>query len=204
MPDIARSGHFVTTAARLLLAMALAVASAASVVRPATADQPAPTQQAAQFEVRFMELAIDHHFMGVMMAQLCEEKAIHEELREQCEQIEATQSREIEMLQSWLQDWYGITYEPQMSPGAEQQMERLASLSPEEFEIELMKMFIRHHWQIIVQAAQCTDKAYHGELVDLCEDIIAVQSAEIELFRTWLCDWYDLCNYGPKGNVAGR
>jgi uncharacterized protein (DUF305 family) len=167
----------------------------------ALADGPAPDPSTARFEVRFMEDMIDHHFMAVQMAQLCEPRAVHEELRELCRQIEATQAQEIEEMQLWLQDWYGISYEPHMTNGDMQQMERLASLSGAEFEMEFMKRMIRHHWQAIVEASQCVDRAFHEELHNLCENIILTQSAEIQQMRAWLCEWYDLCHYGPKGNV---
>lgn len=57
----------------------------------------------------------DHHAMAVHMAEMCLEKAIHAELLATCEQIIATQSAEMEMMQAWLADWYGVTYEREMS-----------------------------------------------------------------------------------------
>lgn len=46
------------------------------------------------------------------------------------------------------------------------------------------------------------DRAYHPELVDICANIVETQVAEITQMRTWLCEWYGVCNYGPKGAVA--
>ena len=98
-------------------------------------------------------------------------------------------------MQTWLRDWYGIDYEPQMTSGAQKQMQKLAALSGAEFEIEFMKMMIRHHATAVVRAQQCQEKAYHAELMYLCENIEAAQRAEIELMTTWLCEWYNICNY---------
>lgn len=182
----------------------LACASAAilAVSTPAAADQPAPTRAQAQYEVRFMTDMIDHHMMAVEMAEICLSNAVHPELLAMCQDIIAAQTQEIQTMQSWLQDWYGVSYQPQMSPGMQAQMDRLAQLYGSEFEIEFMKMMIRHHWKAVVRASGCLDKAYHSELIEMCGDIVEAQVAEITQMRTWLCQWYGVCNYGPKGNVA--
>jgi hypothetical protein len=33
----------------------------------------------------------------------------------------------------------------------------------------------------------------------MCGQIVEAQTAEITQLRTWLCEWYGVCNYGPKG-----
>ena len=78
----------------------------------------------------------------------------------------------------------------------------MAGMTAEEFEVMFLEMMIRHHWGAIVKASTCVDRASHDELVALCEDIVIARSLEIEQMRTWLCDWYAVCNYGPKGNRA--
>ena len=110
-----------------------------------------------------------------------------------CEQIIATQSREIEVMQSWLTDWYGISYEPQMSKQEQRELQALGGLSGAEFEIRFMEMMIEHHQAAIREASDCIERAYHRQLIRLCERIIAAQSAEIEQMRAWLCEWYGRC-----------
>ncbi len=162
-------------------------------VAPVLADGPAPDRKTARYEINFMQDMIDHHFMAVQVAQLCQQKAIHEELLELCHNIETTQSQEIQLMQSWLQSWYSISYQPKMSNGDMKQMDKLASLSAEEFEIEFMQMMIKHHLGAIREASKCVEQAYHEELRDLCENIIVTQAAEIDQMRTWLCQWYGIC-----------
>ena len=154
---------------------------------------PAPDRQTAKYEIDFMEDMIDHHAMAVQMANICVEKAIHEDLRALCENIVTTQSQEIAEMQSWLSGWYGITYSPQIKPGDMRMMERLASLSGAEFEIEFMEMMIKHHLKAIREASKCVERVYHEELREMCENIITSQAAEIEQMRTWLCQWYGIC-----------
>ena len=157
------------------------------------ASTPAPSPSAATFESKFMTDMIDHHQMAIEMAEICLDRAVHEELRTTCQNIIATQSAEIQQMQAWLQDWYGITYEPVMKPSDEKMMERLASLSGAEFEIAFMEMMIKHHEKAIKEGRHCLDKAYHAELREMCEDIIATQSAEIAQMEAWLCQWYGEC-----------
>jgi uncharacterized protein (DUF305 family) len=170
--------------------------AAASLARAVDAAAgPAPTTQQARYEIDFMTDMIDHHMMAVMMSQVCLQKAVHEELRALCAQIIATQQAEIAQMQAWLQAWYGITYEPEMKPGAMRQVERLAALSPAEFEIEFMKRMIRHHAMAVREGEHCLGRAYHAELLHMCHNIVQTQRQEIDLMQSWLCAWYGICHY---------
>ena len=174
---------------------ALSPASDAVLARqgPTVAAAPAPSQRTARYEIDFMQDMIDHHAMAVMMAEMCVDKAVHKELRRLCEDIIAAQTAEIEQMQSWLQQWYGISYAPQMKPADQRMMERLAALSPQEFEIAFMQMMIEHHEKAVREGETCLRRAYHPELIELCENIIEAQTAEIELMQEWLCAWYGIC-----------
>lgn len=161
----------------------------------AAADAPAPSKSIAKYEVRFMENMVDHHNMALEMARICLTNAVHSELQTMCEQVIAAQQEEITTLQRWLNDWYGIAgYQPKMSAGDMNQMDRLRALSGAEFEITFMRQLIRHHQRAIRMAATCTERASHTELVEMCEEIIETQSAEIVQLRAWLCKWYGMCN----------
>jgi uncharacterized protein (DUF305 family) len=167
-------------------------------VAPAQTQEsgPALDKSTAKYEVDFMTGMIDHHAMAVMMGQMCLEKAIHEELRTMCQNIITTQQQEIAEMQAWLSAWYGISYAPQMKPGAMRMVEKLAALSGAEFEIEFMQMMIKHHLAAIREASKCVERVYHEELRELCENIITTQAAEIEQMRSWLCQWYGICRGG--------
>lgn len=164
-----------------------------AIITSVRADAPAHKQSQSNYEIRFLTGMIDHHMMAAMTGMMCGERAVHEELRELCHQIVATQSAEIELMQSWLVDWYGISYEPHMSRGMEKQMMKLSSLSGEEFDIEFMMMMIQHHQGAVREGLHCLDRAYHQELRELCENIVETQTEEIALMNSWLCDWYGLC-----------
>ena len=139
---------------------------------------------------------VDHHAMAVMMAEMCLTKAVHPELKSLCEKIKSTQTQEIATMQSWLLNWYNISYSPEMHMTGE--MKRLMSLSGELFEIEFMQMMIRHHFKAVVESRTCQKRAYHLELVRMCQEIETAQTQEIQTMQTWLCSWYSICNWGPK------
>jgi uncharacterized protein (DUF305 family) len=164
-----------------------------TVARAEMASTSAPSPSQARYEIDFMEDMIDHHHMAIMMAELCVEKAVHAELRELCTQIIAAQQAEIIQMQSWLQTWYGITYQPQMKPGDMKMMERMAAMTGAEFEIAFMEMMIKHHSKAVKEGEHCLDRAYHPELRTLCQDIVQTQTAEIALMQSWLCSWYGIC-----------
>lgn len=138
---------------------------------------------------------IDHHAMAIMSAELCLEKAVHDELRALCEDIVTAQSAEIELMQSWLLDWYGVTYSPDMA--MDRGMEHLDRLTGEAFEITFMEMMIRHHRQAVREGTMCVARAYQPELIGMCESIIATQTAEIREMQGWLCEWYGICRDRP-------
>lgn len=154
---------------------------------------PAPTRATARYEVDFMTDMIDHHAMAVEMAELCLEKAVHADLLAMCGDIIAAQSAEIETLQSWLLDWYGLSHEPAMSTSGQKRMAKLSTLEGADFEIAFMEMMIKHHRGAVKEGERCTDKAYHAPLIELCENIVVTQATEIVTLEQWLCAWYGRC-----------
>jgi uncharacterized protein (DUF305 family) len=163
------------------------------------ASGPAPDRGTARYELDFMEDMAEHHMMAVDMSTMCEEKAVHESLRELCTQMKTAQTAEIAMLQSWLSSWYGDSFQPAMGNGMMNQMKRLAGLSGEEFESAFMEMMIKHHLKGVREASQCMRRAYHEELRDFCQQVIDAQTEEIEMMQMWLCEWYSTCRvYGRR------
>ena len=173
-----------------------AIASAAllfSSALPAAASQPAPDKGTAKYEIRFLTNMIDHHHMAIMMAELCETRATHDELRSLCTNIRTSQSQEMTRMQGWLRDWYGINHEPEMKAADERMLAEMAAMSGEEFEIEFMEMMIEHHSKAIKEAQTCERRAFHAEIRQLCRNIISTQSQEMSQMRNWLCIWYGIC-----------
>jgi uncharacterized protein (DUF305 family) len=188
---------------RLIVQLGFATCLVLSHTPVVMADAPAPERHVAKFEVRFMEMMIDHHAMATEMATLCLTKATRSELGDLCQTMIEDQQSEIAMMQSWLSDWYGITHEPKMDARDRRQLEKLAALEGPSFDIEFMTMMIGHHWTAIQRSMQCVGRATHDELEQLCETMIKTQLDEIFQMRQWLCDWYGLCEVRIDGEVHG-
>ena len=177
-------------AAFVLALVAMPVAGAA----PVAADGPAPDERSARYEVHFMTNMIDHHHMAVMMSAVCVQKTdIEPELRAMCETMLDHQQDEMALMQSWLQDWYGISHPPMMMPGHGEMMAELAALDGDEFEIAFMRSMAGHHLDAVREANRCQRMASHQELLDLCAGIRDSQLREVEVMRSWLCEWHDIC-----------
>lgn len=78
---------------------------------PALADAPVDGR-VGRAEIRFLEGMIDHHQMALDMANDCLDKVETQAVSTLCQNVIDAQSAEIELMQSWLLDWYGITYTP--------------------------------------------------------------------------------------------
>ncbi|WP_299168273.1 DUF305 domain-containing protein [uncultured Arthrobacter sp.] len=172
-----------------------------AVASPALADAPAQSEQVASYEVDFLKNMIDHHTMAIMMGQTCLEKATHDELVQLCSSIIASQSAQVEMMQGWLQDWYGISYTPQLSTGDMQSMQRMENFTGAQYEIRFMQSMIRHHWAAVRESGTCLENAGHPELLSLCGTIRQTQLEEIGQMQSWLEEWYDRQGGRPSGTV---
>ncbi len=181
---------------RFLASLLLVLTVAFSSVQPVLASGPAPDPEQAQYEIDFVKDMIDHHAAAVVMGAQCIKRVVHEELREMCAQMVEDQTREIEQMRTWLEEWYDIKYRPHIEREDRQMIAHLASHKGAEFEVHFMHMMIMHHNMAIEMAQTCLTNAYHEELLNLCGNIIQTQSAEIEQMQAWLCEWYQHCDGG--------
>ncbi|MCK9872344.1 DUF305 domain-containing protein [Nocardiopsis dassonvillei] len=181
-----------TAAASMVLVTGALLGGGLTMAPPAFADEPAAEQEVAHFEVDFMKDMIDHHALGVMMAQTCLEKAIHEELTDLCQTIIDSQSTQIETMQGWLQDWYGHDHEPQLSSYDRLSARNLEHWSGDEYEIQFMRSMTSHHKGAVTDSDRCLDRAEHPELLGLCRTIHESNSKQIDMMQGWLQQWYGL------------
>jgi uncharacterized protein (DUF305 family) len=199
----ARFATLATFAAVTLGAAACADAPTTPAGTPALSDAPslnraAPQPSVAKLEIDYMQETIDHHLAGIMMAQMCIQKAVHEELRQLCRESLASQQRQIALYRTWLQEWYGISYTGEIPQSAEQDIERLSALSGAEFEDEFLEEFSKHHLMIIKQSEHVVRRAYHEELRREARMTIVNQSRQVIMMQTWDCAWYGDCPQGLK------
>lgn len=96
----------------ILLTVSLLLAALIG-ISAVSANGPAQDPDTAKFETDFMQMMIDHHNMAVEMGKVCLQKANHNELRNMCQSIIDSQTKEIQDMQSWLESWYQINKQPQ-------------------------------------------------------------------------------------------
>ena len=206
------STRTITPSFSALLAAAVLTASACSdaptgvLTQSAVADAPrtsqaAPQPSVARYEVYYMELTIDHHLAGLVEAQMCIEKAVHEELRALCRMSLMNQQRQIALYRQWLQEWYGITYTGEITQSAQQDIRRLSALSGAEFEDAFLTEFSKHHLRIIKESEKGVERVYHDELRQEAMMTVTGQSRQVVQMQTWDCQWYDDCRRGLINQV---
>ncbi|MBF6614344.1 MAG: DUF305 domain-containing protein [Chloroflexi bacterium] len=70
-------------------------------------------------------------------------------------------------------------------------MDKLRSLTGQDFEIQFMSMMIMHHTMAITMAQYAATNANHQEVKDAAQTIIASQAQEISQMTGWLKAWYN-------------
>lgn len=133
-----------------------------------------------QSDLAFVMMMIPHHEDAVEMSDLLLAKdGIPADVVAMAEQIKAAQQPEIELMQSWLDDW-GVGTMDGMDHGMSgtdmDALERATGDAAAELFLEQM---IEHHEGAIVMAQQAIDYGRNPEVRALCESIVASQTAEI-------------------------
>jgi uncharacterized protein (DUF305 family) len=150
-----------------------------------------PADSDVPFDATFIDGMIEHHQGAVEMAEQALENAEHEEVRMLAEEIIATQTPEIEQLQSWRAEWF-----PDFAPTEGMVMDMgTMSVSADEsipYDQRFLEAMISHHEGAIEMAEMVLEMSEREEIRTLGETIIAAQSSEIEQMRGWLSEWYNI------------
>ncbi len=152
------------------------------------------------FDLQFIDQMIMHHQGAIMSSEHMISDSERPELRQLAENIQESQSEQIEQMQAWRQEWYGddertfgmmnpTQMEEMMGEG---HMEAMMGGSMQEMmggdttDTMFLRMMIPHHQLAIEMSEEALDEAEHPELEELAQTIIDEQSAEIELMRGYL------------------
>lgn len=185
-PIFARSGSL----SQLILAALLTVTAAAQTAR---AERPAGNARQGRYEVSFIRSMIDHHFGGSMMASLCPGRATHRELLSLCRSIVEDQQGEVRLMRGWLGGWYRQDKVPSLDRRMAAMIRRMRQMRGAVFEQMFLEEMPMHHRTAIRNSAVCRLAAEHGELKDLCTNMVVAQRAESRLMNSWRCEWYGDC-----------
>jgi uncharacterized protein (DUF305 family) len=147
-------------------------------------------------DVDFATAMIPHHSQALTMVDLTHGRELSPEVEQLTERIRAAQAPEIEQMVDWLTAWdkpvpatmrdhahaEGEDMGGEDMPGmmSEEDMDRLESASPPEFEDMWLEMMIEHHKGAIEMAEQEQADGVYRPATKLAGSIIAAQRAEID------------------------
>lgn len=204
----------------------------AALVTPARADGPG-RGLTARFEVEYLKFTIDHHFAALRMTELAagtdrerdadnppdegtaptpgfaptRAKATIDQIKSLARRNNRTQREEILMSQRLLREWYGVEYQPRLSPVNRARIELLEEArAGDDFNVKFLEVFSRHHFIIAVRSVEAVTSRdlEHQELERMARNVIEVQMNDINEMRTLLSRRYGISDYQPHRGLKGE
>ena len=134
-------------------------------------------------DIMFTTMMIPHHEQAIEMADLIlDEDGIDPEVVALAETIKAAQGPEIELMESWLDDWgTGMGDMGGMGDGmmSDTDMQALEDATGDEASRLFLEQMIEHHEGAIDMAQSEVDNGENPDVIGLAETIIESQTAEI-------------------------
>lgn len=193
--------------------LALAGLLAASIGGWAGTAQAIPSPPSPADEPAFMEFVIDHHFSALRMTELAAgtsataptagfpatpAKATDPLVLQLSITNNAMQRTQIGTLQGFLQDFYSISYQPQLMPSGHTLIGVLDAAAPgDPFDIAFLEAFSDHHASLLGPAQACTSEAPHAALRQLCGAMVQSQGRDIAMMQSRLCEAFGICGFAP-------
>ena len=173
-----------------------------------TTSQTVSTTEHNDADVAFATEMLQHHAQALSMVDLTIDRALDPEVQQLAEEIRDAQGPEIETFTDWLTDWdeeipetmrdhvnsghdmddMGGSMDEENMPGmmTSEDMGALEDASDDEFQTMWLEMMIEHHEGAVEMAEAQTRDGRFEPAVELADDIIASQSAEIETMEELL------------------
>ena len=152
------------------------------------------------FDLQFIDQMTMHHEGAIMSAENMIGDSERPELRQLAENIQQSQSEQIDQMQEWREEWYPDAGQTSGMPAGmmdqmmgDGMMEGMMGgsmqdmMGGDETDEMFLRMMIPHHQMAVDMAEQALDgNAEHPELEELAQTIKDEQSAEIELMQGYL------------------
>lgn len=155
-------------------------------------------------DAHFIEQMIPHHEDAITMSELALTEASRPEIKQLAQNIIDSQSKEIEIMKDWYEDWYakplpegedimmhhGMAENSPMHMGMMGDMTDITNLTEaEDFDIAFIEHMIPHHQMAVMMAEMLKVTTDRPEMEKLADDIIKAQSEEITMMREWVREW---------------
>jgi uncharacterized protein (DUF305 family) len=160
------------------------------------------------FDLQFIDMMIPHHQSAIVSSEHMIADSERPELRQPYENIQKSQSEQIEQMQDWRKEWYGdakLTSSGRMhsmmggggmsgghGDGQEEQESHGGSGGPRSMmgddtaDAMFLRMMIPHHQDAVDMSEEALERAEHPELKELAQQVRDEQSAEIVLMQGYL------------------
>src|SRR5215218_3823286 len=148
------------------------------------------------FDLQFIDEMIPHHEGALMSSEHMISNSERPELRQLYENIQKSQSEQIEQMQEWRKEWYPDAGQPPEMMGNGQTGNMMGNgmmggsmqgmMGGNALDVMFLKMMIPHHQMAVDMSDEALSKAEHPELRDLAQKIRDEQSSEIELMKGYL------------------
>ncbi|SDE63859.1 Uncharacterized conserved protein, DUF305 family [Massilia sp. PDC64] len=211
---------------RNLVARTFAGLALVALAGSASADGPG-RGATASFEKNYLVFIIDHHYSALRMTELAAgtdtqrnapvnnptegtsptpgfgasvAKASDEQIRSMSRQANRTQREEIMKAQRFLQQWYGIQHQPQLTADGQKMIATLESTpAGPQFNQTFLRTFSNHHLSALAPSLHCQVKSdiAHDALHRYCDNIVVAQKNGINDMREMLCKQYGDCGFVP-------
>jgi len=211
---------------RALATRALAGLALVAITGTAFADGPG-RGSTATFEKNYLIFIIDHHYSALRMTELAAgtdtqrnapvsnpgegtsptpgygatvAKASDDQIRSMSRQANRTQREEIMKAQRFLQDWYGMQHQPQLTADGQRMIANLESTpAGAQFNQVFLRTFSNHHLSALAPSLHCQVKSdiAHTPLHRYCENIVVAQKNGINDMREMLCKKFGDCGFVP-------
>jgi uncharacterized protein (DUF305 family) len=166
----------------------LAMAAAFLVVGCQPNEAPreaAPGQvQANGADRAFIDGMVPHHEMALMMADDVLAKAKHAELKAFAQRVKDDQTREIDQMKQYRQQWFASHATPPM----DHSQWKTTAAGPD-FDRMWSEAMITHHQGAIDMANRALTTAARSETKMLAQQVIDAQKKEQDQLRAWIKTW---------------
>jgi uncharacterized protein (DUF305 family) len=155
-------------------------------------------EEGKPFDLQFIDQMIPHHEGALMSSEHMISNSKRPEIRQLYENIQKSQSEQIEQMQEWRKEWYPDAgpLPEMMSDGQKGNMTgngmmdgtMQGMMGGNALDIMFLRMMIPHHQMAVDMSDEALNKAEHPELRDLAQKIRDEQSSEIELMKGYLSE----------------
>lgn len=158
-------------------------------VIPTLSATPTPSGHTVTIETerQFLELMIAHHQEAIDRSKEIQKLTSTPRLLQFSQNVVVSQQKEVDTMKGWFRLWYGNVAIP--SASYLPMMEDMNGLDQKSAERAYISGMIGHHTKAISMAKEVKLKHPRAEVIKLADEIILIQSKEVELLSSWSMDY---------------